>query len=132
MNLRRAAVATTVATLFLTPALAVTSSAQSSGMPYRVSAKTASTTVTAGHTFAVHGRYFYLGRKVDGGHVKVQAKTNGRWVDVKGARVVTNADGRYRVRLSLSKLGTRRLSVLAWQDNKQGVAIKNFTVTVVR
>lgn len=128
---RTALVATAAAGLLATP-LALAAPASASDAPYRVTARVSQSVVHSGDVFAVRGKYVYLGRLVKGGHVQVQMKRDGRWRNVRGAKVVTNRHGRYRVRLSLSQVGKRRLCVLAWQDNTQGVAVKRFAVTVRR
>jgi hypothetical protein len=53
------------------------------------------------------------GEPVGDAVVRVRTYVDGRWVDIKGARVTTNDEGRYRVRIVLYRKGDRLLRVVA-------------------
>lgn len=71
--------------------------------------------VSSGEQFIVHGK-IRLGYGQDQipappSTVRVQTKRNGSWHNLRGARVTSKENGRYRVRVILQMPGKRRLRV---------------------
>lgn len=88
----------------------------------RVSAAASDTTPASGQEFVLTGRLtgpLGVGRA---GVVKVQTLRNGVFVDLAGARVATDGDGDYRVRVILSQTGDRTLRVVG---NPAGDSLRN-------
>ena len=65
-----------------------------------------------GEQFVLRGRMTSLGHPVAGVRVRVQTYRDGGWVQLKGATVSTDVDGRYRVRVVLGQDGDRDLRVV--------------------
>lgn len=71
--------------------------------------------VASGEQFAVHGK-IKLGYNEDEipappSTVQVQTKRHGSWQNLRGARVTSKENGRYRVRVILQMPGKRKLRV---------------------
>jgi hypothetical protein len=54
----------------------------------------------------------------------------GEWTRLPGAQVLTNDDGRYRVRLSLAQRGDRTLRVVGVGEGTEPTQFERFTVRV--
>jgi hypothetical protein len=81
--------------------------------PSRVTAIPSKFQVDPGEQFVIRGRMLSEGKPVVGAPVRVRTWSDGRFVNIKGARVTTNAEGRYRVRIVLFRKGDRLLKVVA-------------------
>jgi hypothetical protein len=81
--------------------------------PSRMTAIPSAFQVDPGERFVVRGRMLSKGVPVVGAPVRVRTWSNGRFVDIEGARVTTNSEGRYRVRIVLYRKGDRLLKVAA-------------------
>ncbi|UYM05159.1 peptidase associated/transthyretin-like domain-containing protein [Solicola gregarius] len=73
------------------------------------------TTVHSGQQFRVHGKFLFgSGAPIKHRMVRVQTKSpDGHWSNIKGAKLRTNSEGRYRIRVILSRKGVRTLRVKA-------------------
>ncbi len=78
----------------------------------------------------MHGRFFRAGDPAADRPVKVQARRDGAWIQLTGARVTTNDNGGYRVRLILSQTGKRVLRVVGVTPRGTRNAFHRFSVTV--
>lgn len=87
-------------------------------------------TPASGEQFIARGRLIMGGLPAEDHVVKVQTYRDGTWVAVTGARVLTNEEGRYRVRLILSMKGERLLRVFGIGQNGLPNEIERFTVVV--
>jgi hypothetical protein len=81
--------------------------------PSRVTAIPSQFQVDPGEEFVIRGRLRSEGEPVGDAVVRVRTYLNGEWRNIKGARVTTNSEGRYRVRVVLSAQGDRLLRVVA-------------------
>jgi hypothetical protein len=77
-----------------------------------MTARPSSFQVDPGEQFVVRGRLMSEGEPVAGAAVRVRTWAEDRFVNVKGARVTTNEEGRYRVRVVLYRKGDRLLHVI--------------------
>lgn len=87
-----------------------------------VSASASDTTPASGQQFVITGRLtgpLGVGRA---GVVKVQTLRDGVFVDLTGARVATDGDGDYRVRVVLGQSGDRTLRIVG---NPAGDSLRN-------
>jgi hypothetical protein len=96
----------------------------------RISARASDYTPAAGEVFAVRGLYTPGGLVVAGQVVRLQSYAAGKWTNIAGARVTTNADGRYRMRVILSVRGVRDLRVMGIAADGHGRSFQRFTVQV--
>lgn len=81
--------------------------------PSRMTAIPSKFQVDPGEQFVVRGRMLSQGEPVVGAPVRVRTWSDeGRFVDIEGARVKTNSEGRYRVRIVLYRKGDRLLKVI--------------------
>ena len=81
--------------------------------PSRMTAIPSKFQVDPGEQFVVRGRLLSEGEPVVGAPVRVRTWSDeGRFVDIEGARVKTNSEGRYRVRIVLYRKGDRLLKVI--------------------
>jgi hypothetical protein len=69
-------------------------------------------TPAAGQQFVVRGRLDFFGMTSADHVIKVQTKRDGSWQPIKGARVLTDDNGHYRMPLVLEQAGARRLRVV--------------------
>ena len=97
--------------------------------PSRVTAIPSQFEVDPGEQFVIRGRMKSEGEPVGDAVVRVRTYLDGKWVDIKGARVTTNDEGRYRVRIVLYRKGDRLLRVVA---NPVGDDIKTAKAQVLR
>lgn len=98
-----------------TAGLAGVATAAEAGAPVksRITIHPSDSNPDVGEQFVLRGRMTSLGDPVAGVRVRVQTYRDGGWVQLKGAVVTTNDDGRYRVRVILGQDGDRDLRVVA-------------------
>lgn len=120
-------------------ALAVTTAVVASAVPAQacggcddadISVRVSDATPASGQQFLARGRLIMGGLPAPEHTVKVQARRGGEWVLLRGARVQTNDEGRYRMRLVLSQQGTRVLRVVGVGERAEPTQRQRFTVTV--
>lgn len=89
-------------------------------------------TVRSGEQFRVHGKYLFGdGTPVRNKLVRVQSKNaNGSWVRLRGAKLRTNSEGRYRIRVVLSRKGERMLRVRAQGPGPHSAPLRSKPITV--
>lgn len=87
-------------------------------------------TPASGQQFIVRGRLDVGGRPGVGKPVTVQTWRAGHWEPIRGARVTTNSEGRYRVRLILQAKGERLLRVSSVIEKGFHTERQRFTVRV--
>lgn len=87
-------------------------------------------TPASGQQFRARGLLIMGGLPAPDHTVKVQARRGGQWVPLRGARVETNDEGRYRVRLVLSQRGARVLRVAGVGEGGEPTQRRRFRVTV--
>ena len=110
---RRTAIALTTAATAASLLVAAPAIAEDPA-PSRITAIPSKFQVDPGEQFVVRGRMLSEGEPVVGAPVRVRTwSDDGRFVDIKGARVTTNSEGRYRVRIVLYRKGDRLLKVVA-------------------
>jgi len=80
--------------------------------PSRMTATPSKFQVDPGEQFVIRGRMLSEGDPVVGAPVRMRTWSDGRFVDINGARVTTNSEGRYRVRIVLYRKGDRLLKVV--------------------
>jgi hypothetical protein len=100
--------AAAVSLLAIAPAVAVADEPA----PSRMTARPNSFHVDPGERFVIRGRLLSEGEPVAGAPVRVRTWTEEGFVDIKGARVTTDSEGRYRVRIVLYRKGDRLLKVI--------------------
>src|SRR5262245_45466164 len=77
-----------------------------------ITANVSDKTPASGQQFIVRGK-FVIGAEGAADHVvKIQSKLSGTWEPIKGARMTTDSEGKYRLRLVLSAKGERQLRVV--------------------
>ena len=113
MNVSSRRTAVLAATALAATGLAAAPALALDPAPSRVSAVASDTTVVSGEQFVIRGRMLSEGRPVAGAPVQIKSYDGGRWVALSGARVTTNSEGRYRVRVVLSRKGDRLLRAVA-------------------
>ncbi|MDX6327135.1 MAG: hypothetical protein QOK15_3489 [Nocardioidaceae bacterium] len=87
-------------------------------------------TPAAGQRIAVHGKFAFFGMSTANKVVKVQARQHGEWTPIKGARVLTSANGHYRLHLVLGQSGKRHLRVVGVGQDPDPNLHQKFTLTV--
>ena len=95
-----------------------------------ISVRVSDATPASGQQFRARGRLIMGGLPAPAHTVKVQARRGGQWVPLRGARVQTNDEGRYRVRLVLSQRGSRLLRVAGVGEGTEPTQRQRFRVTV--
>jgi hypothetical protein len=96
-----------------------------------ITAHPSDTTVNSGQQFRVHGLFKIGGSPAVNRTVKIQSLNSGTWQNISGAQVSTGSDGKYAVRLILSREGTRTLRAVGITPSPNTPnAFKRFTVTV--
>ena len=118
-----ATVATMVAT-FVTPAQAAHPGTS------RIAVRVNDYTPNAGDAFVVRGIYTPDGSVAAGQVVRLQSYSNGGWSNIRGARVTTDSDGRYRMRVILSVRGVRDLRVMGSPTDGHQRSFHRFVVQV--
>lgn len=96
----------------------------------RITVRVSDTTPNSGEQFVARGKFTVDGQPADDHVVKVQAWRDGEWKQLTGARMLTNDEGRYRMRLILSQKGERLLRVVGVGQGDEPNARKRFTVVV--
>jgi hypothetical protein len=132
MHVRRLAAAVLVGSIVpVTALVAPSASAQQTAPAHpRISAFVSDSTPASGEQFVVRGKFFRFGEPAADRPVKVQAWRDGAWNQLTGARVTTNDEGFYRMRLILSQTGQRELRVVGVSPAGSRNAFHRFTVTV--
>ena len=130
MNVRRIAAAAVVSAVVPVSGLVAATTAGAATAQSRISVFVSDSTPASGEQFVAHGKFFVAGDPAEDRPVKVQAWRDGSWTQLTGARVVTNDDGAYRVRLILSQTGERDLRVVGVSPEGTRNAFHRFTVTV--
>lgn len=95
-----------------------------------ISVRVSDPTPASGQTFRIRGRFFDSGSPAQSRIVKVQTRRDDRWVRIRGARVRTNDEGRYRMRLVLSQRGRRMMRVVGVDRGEGPNAYERFRVRV--
>jgi len=95
-----------------------------------ITAHPSDTTVDSGEQFVVRGRFTLDGHAVGNRTVKIQTLLRGSWQPITGARVQTNSDGTYRVRVILFTDGDRTLRAVGESPGRIRNAYKRFYVHV--
>jgi hypothetical protein len=87
-------------------------------------------TPASGQQFIARGKLIMGGLPAADHLVKFQRKVNGSWEPVTGARIQTDSDGKYRMRLILSTTGRRVLRAVGVGQGDEPTQFERFTVTV--
>jgi hypothetical protein len=96
-----------------------------------ITANPSDDTVNSGQQFRVRGMFKIGGQPAVDRTVKIQSLNGGTWQNIQGARVSTGDDGRYAVRLILSRKGDRVLRAVGITPSPNTPnPTKRFTVTV--
>jgi len=134
MHVRRLAAAALVGSIVPVTALVATSassaSAQTAPANPQISVRVSDSTPASGQQFVVRGTFTRFGDGAADRPVKVQAWRDGSWTQLTGARVATNDEGQYRMRLILSQTGERDLRVVGVSPEGARNAFHRFSVTV--
>lgn len=129
MNLRLAVGAVALTTL--TPlAVLAPQAASASTFTATITAHATDTTPASGQTFRTVGRFTINGHPAVDHVVKVQTFRNGAWQQLKGAKMLTNNGGDYKMRIILQQKGLRHLRAVGVTGDGHPNAFKQFTVTV--
>ncbi len=131
MHVRRLAAAVVVGSFIPVAGLVATAHAQPAApTPARITVHVSDSTPASGEQFVVRGTFLRGGEPAQSRPVKVQARRDGSWTQLSGARVTTNSEGGYRVRLILSQTGQRDLRVVGVSPKGNRNAFHRFSVTV--
>ena len=95
-----------------------------------ITARPSDTMVRSGEQFIVRGRFTIDGAPAVGRTVKIQAQYGQDWQAITGARVTTNSEGKYRVRIILGQKGNRDLRSVGIAPRNIKNAYQRFTVQV--
>jgi hypothetical protein len=96
-----------------------------------ITAHPTKTNVNSGEQFRVHGLFTINGNPAVNRTVKIQSKSSSGWTNITGARVSTDTDGHYGLRLVLSQKGKRNLRAVGITPSTSTPNPKApFTVTV--
>ena len=95
-----------------------------------ITARPSDSTVQSGEQFVVRGRFTIDGEPAVGQLVKIQAKYGQDWQPITGARVTTDTEGKYRVRIILGQKGDRRLRSVGVAPRKIKNAYEPFSIQV--
>jgi len=96
----------------------------------RITVRVSDYTPTAGDGFVVRGLYASDGTVAAGQVVRLQSYAAGGWANIRGARVMTNSDGRYRMRVILFLRGVRDLRVMGMTTDGHDRTFHRFVVQV--
>jgi hypothetical protein len=96
--------------------------------PSHVTVRTTDETPASGQTFRLKGAAWSEGERVPAA-IRVQAWRNGEWVQLHGARMHTNNDDLYNMRIILQTKGERTLRVVANPD-ADDIKLARTTITV--
>lgn len=132
MNVRRVAAAVLVGSLIPLSAAVTTAHASTAVESHtvKITAVPSDTTPASGQEFRVRGAFTVDGQPAVDRPVKVQTWRNDAWEQLKGAKVNTNDEGRYQVRVILQQKGERLLRVVGVSPEGIRNAYHRFTVTV--
>ena len=102
------------------------------GYDARVTIHATDTTVRSGQQFRVHGKYLFGDNTpVVGKRIRVQSKSRGgHWTNLKGATLRTNSEGRYRIRVILSRKGKRLLRVKAQGPGRHAAPLRSKAIRI--
>lgn len=128
-RIRVAAVAVAVAApaiAFASPAQACSGGCDDSDISVHVS----DSTPASGQQFIVRGKLVMGGLPASDHVVKIQTKLNGTWQPIKGVRMSTDSDGKYRLRVILSTKGKRMLRAVGVGQGDEPTQRQQFSVTV--
>jgi hypothetical protein len=95
-----------------------------------ISVRVSDATPASGEQFAARGQLIMGGLPAAGHTVRAMALRAGEWTRLPGAQVVTNDDGRYRVRLALAQRGERTLRVVGVGQDREPTQFERFTIRV--
>jgi hypothetical protein len=96
-----------------------------------ITAHPSDTTPASGQQFRVRGLFMIGGEPAVNRQVKIQSLNGDTWQNISGAQVSTGSDGKYAVRLVLSRTGERDLRAVGITPSPNTPnAFKKFTVTV--
>jgi hypothetical protein len=95
-----------------------------------ISVHVSDSTPASGQQFIARGQLIMGGLPAANHVVKFQTYRNGAWEPISGARMTTDSDGKYRMRLILSQTGTRTLRVVGVGVGPEPTERQKFTVTV--
>ncbi len=84
----------------------------------------------SGERFVARGLLITGGLPAPDHTVRVMSMRAGEWTRMPGAQVLTNDEGRYRVRLSLAQRGERTLRVVGVGEGKEPTQFQRFTLRV--
>ena len=117
--------------VFGSSASAEAASAPAMAPAVSITAHPSNTTPNSGEQFRVRGLFTIGGNPAVNRTVKIQSLNGGTWQNISGARVSTGSDGKYAVRLILSRKGERDLRAVGITPSPNTPnAFKRFTVTV--
>lgn len=122
-------IAATVLVMAVPAGMAATPAQAVSDSDTRITVRVSDETPASGQTFRIRGRFIEDGSPAINQPVKAQTRRDGQWVPLRGARIHTNDEGRYRMRLVLSQRGKRLLRVVGVADTGAN-AYQRFTVRV--
>lgn len=129
MWIRKLVATSASAGLLLAPGLLAANPAQAHGTS-KITVRISDPTPVAGQTFVLRGRFTLGGADAAGHTVKVQTYRNGHYRQIDGARVTTDSEGRYRVRLILLTRGVRDLRVAGVAGGHHSNTYHRFVVEV--
>jgi len=98
----------------------------------RITARPSENVVAPGETVVLRGRYTRRDVPAADHRVKVQTGSVGQWRTLDGARVHTDSEGRYRVRVILYRKGVRDLRVVGVVPGPRDEAFERVTLMVKR
>jgi hypothetical protein len=87
-------------------------------------------TPASGQQFIARGKLIMGGLPAPDHTVKFQRRVNGSWERITGARMQTNSEGKYRMRLILSTRGKRVLRAVGVGQGDEPTQFEKFTVRV--
>jgi hypothetical protein len=87
-------------------------------------------TPASGQQFIARGRLIMGGLPAADHVVRFQTYRNGSWEPIKGAHMLTDSDGKYRMRLILSQTGHRVLRAVGVGEGDEPTQRERFSVTV--
>ena len=87
-------------------------------------------TPASGQQFIARGQLIMGGLPAPDHVVRFQTYRNGVWEPIKGAHMLTNSEGKYRMRLILSQTGRRVLRAVGVGEGREPTQRERFTVRV--
>jgi hypothetical protein len=95
-----------------------------------ISVRVSDVGVASGQQFVARGLLIMGGLPAPDHTVRVMALRGDEWTRLPGATVLTNDEGRYRVRLALAQRGERTLRVVGVGQGDEPTQFQRFTVRV--